>query len=230
MKGLSSSDKLGDVVKPDIKVRKITRPRKDTTKKVAPVYTPIKARQTLDCVEIPLASRTQPKSTFRAVTPSEIIDLTAELSSLDVIDAAPDTPVRAPLRTTPSASCITTVHPLDNLLSACTSKNILPFADFLSSKPFLDLIPSRAQASVTKIGEASYSEVYSVKRGKKEVVVIKVVPLFPACSDNSSDVPDCSEAADVLRELEITKTLSGLEGGGFVDYKGSVSYRLIRQR
>jgi serine/threonine-protein kinase haspin len=191
--------------------------RAKATKKHGGVHTPIKVRQQLECVEIPST-----RQIIRAA-PIDVIDLTEDLQDLSIAQ----TPSKPPSTSCSSTSSPGVVqagpqNPLDELVRACTGNAILPFDTFLSSQAFLDLMPSRAQAGITKIGEASYSEVYSVRRGKYEVV-IKVVPLFPDCKRKSvTEIPDCSSPDDVLREVEITKTMSNLPDGGFVGYRGYV--------
>jgi serine/threonine-protein kinase haspin len=123
---------------------------------------------------------------------------------------------------TPDTSSLNQASPLDALLRAASSHETHDFETFLTSDYLLDLLPSRAQPSFSKIGEASYSEVFSVQRGKQELV-IKIVPLLPVCQRQGTDeVPDCSSPEEVLREVEITKTLAALPNAGFVDIKGWV--------
>lgn len=179
-----------------------------------PKETPIKGHETLECVEIP--SRVRLTTAKKNVT--DIIDLTEELEDL-IIAATPSRPSRQVTPATTSSQG--TLHAL---LSACSSNEIHAFNDFLSSSVLLGLLPSRAHATFTKIGEASYSEVFSIKRGKHDLI-IKVVPLLPACSmpstsSEETEVPDCSSPEEVLREVEITQTMTRLEGGGFVEFKG----------
>jgi hypothetical protein len=179
-----------------------------------PKETPRDSRETLECVEIP--SRARSTTTKKDVF--DVIDLTEELDDL-IIVATPSKPSR---RTTPaSASSPVTI---DTLLSACSSTDIHPFTDFLSSSELLGLLPSRAQPVFSKIGEASYSEVFSIKRGRHDLI-IKIVPLLPACCSSSTtsentEIPDCSSPGEVLREVAITRKMTGLEGGGFVDFRG----------
>lgn len=197
------------MIKVEPKVRKVAIPRSQLPKK-AVKSDRAKTRESLDCVEIALPAR---KIIQSKAIDSEVIDLTSDLSSLDI--GSSHTKTSAPLRSDTS-----TVDGLQSLLSSCSNTAIQPFAEFLFSSTILNLVPGRAQPEITKIGEASYSEVYSVSRGRDQVV-IKVVPLSPACATQLGiDPPDCSDPAEVKREVEITKRLSGLGEGGFIEYKG----------
>ena len=115
------------------------------------------------------------------------------------------------------------------LLKVCTAHKVQDFTSLLSSPLLLDLVPSRSDTpEFKKIGEASYSEVFGISRGARRVV-LKVIPLLSDASiakaEEGEDVPDCSEAVDVRREVEITSTMSDLEGGGFIEFKGCVELR-----
>ena len=162
-------------------------------------------RQTLDCVEI-VATPAPAKG-------DQIGDLATQLFGLD-INEAPSSSKATPVDTP--------ADPLNELLASCDHTSIIPFSEFLDSHVLSAILPGRSRFEVKKIGEASYSEVFSLKRGK-EIVVVKVVPLLPACeveTTEGDEVPDCSDPKDVLREVTITRTLSGLEKGGFVACKG----------
>lgn len=178
-----------------------------------PAETPARMRQTIECVEIPSRVITTGKKSV-----ADVVDLTQELEDL-IIAATPSKPSREASAVS-SLSLVT----VDNLLNACSSPIIQSFTDFLSSPTLLGLLPSRAQPVFAKIGEASYSEVFSIKRGKHDLI-IKVVPLLPACAavsetSQGAEVPDCSSPEEVLKEVEITQTMAQLKEGGFVDFKG----------
>jgi len=104
------------------------------------------------------------------------------------------------------------------------------FSAFISSPAVVALLDPETQASgpsFKKIGEASYSEVYSmgIQKGKK--IVIKVIPLVEhgnevAVRVDGKELPDTSYPRDVLRELEITQRMGGGEGATsrFVNFLG----------
>ncbi|KLT41186.1 hypothetical protein CC85DRAFT_248103 [Cutaneotrichosporon oleaginosum] len=114
---------------------------------------------------------------------------------------------------------------LRRLLTCATSKTILPFSDAFTAPDFTELLPSGVSPTVTKVGEASYSEVFSVGDGDRAVVV-KVVPLLGKTGSSSkgktvAEFPDCSAVPDVVREIEITRRMSQTPGGGFVEFLGA---------
>jgi len=50
---------------------------------------------------------------------------------------------------------------------------------------------------------------------------VKVIPLGEESQSSvGEEKPDCSSCEDVKREIEITKRMTGLEGGGFVTFLG----------
>lgn len=109
------------------------------------------------------------------------------------------------------------------LLECSVTKRILRFSDVFSSPDFTKLLPCSGTPTVTKLGEASYSEVFTI--GEEDgAVVVKVVPLLDSSvmgkGKPNVELPDCSEVADAVREIGITKRMSQVPGGGFVDFLG----------
>lgn len=211
---------LGDIVESSSE-EKIKPPRAARGRRVIPptpstvasasTATPIKQKQVFDCIEL----RSRAKSTVM----KEVFDLTDLTTELEEIQLTPSKSAQSSISAT-SVSSTSDVDALGALLQACSTTETLNFDSFLASSHLLDLLPSRAQPSFSKIGEASYSEVFSVKRGKQELV-IKVVPILPVCQKEATpEVPDCSSPEDVLREVEITKRLASLDTSGFIDIKG----------
>ena len=175
----------------------------------AALATPVRSKEVFDCIEV--------SSRARSGLGKSIVDISEITEELDELQLSP-----SKTAISLSSSTSTSPSPLEALLRAASSQETHDFDYFLTSSHLLDLLPSRAQPSLSKIGEASYSEVFSVQRGKQELV-LKVVPLLPVRQREGTDeVPDCSSPEDVLREVEITKTLAGLPSGGFVDIKGCV--------
>ncbi|GMK53746.1 hypothetical protein CspeluHIS016_0103320 [Cutaneotrichosporon spelunceum] len=114
---------------------------------------------------------------------------------------------------------------LRSLLTCSTTKKIVPFSEAFTTPDFAKLLPSSMPPTVTKVGEASYSEVFSVGEGDCAVVV-KVVPLLGKASYSTrgkaaASLPDCSAIPDVVREIEITRRMSQTPGGGFVEFLGA---------
>lgn len=74
---------------------------------------------------------------------------------------------------------------------------------------------------MTKVGEASYSEVFGFSQSAEDAdLVLKVIPLFSGTVEADGSFPDCSSPEDVLREIEITKKMNQVPGGGFVEFRG----------
>lgn len=163
-------------------------------------------RMVLDSVVIPVSRprRHAPRPSIRETSLPPTSDRTEESSLVA------DQLANLSLHPAPSEETI------DHLLAVCSESSIKSFADI-----HVLLCDTDAGATVTKVGEASYSEVFGVTRSDgTDAVVVKVIPLTPACtSTNPGETPDCSAPGDVMREIEITKTLSGLAEGGFVDFK-----------
>lgn len=111
------------------------------------------------------------------------------------------------------------------LLEACRFNEVLPFESVLCYPAFWELLPERGDSTpqpvVKKLGEASYSEVFSVSAtAGSPGVVVKVVPLLRSSSSGVTELPDCSEVEDVRREIDITSRMSLVPGGGFAEFLG----------
>jgi hypothetical protein len=109
---------------------------------------------------------------------------------------------------------------IKDLLPSCSSFSVHEFEGFFSSPLFLRAVFGASVApSIRKLGEASYSEVFGVKVGKKEVVV-KIIPLLDDVHPAEIAVPDCSEILDVKREIIMTRRMAKVPRGGFVEFLG----------
>lgn len=126
---------------------------------------------------------------------------------------------------------LSAVSPLDQLLAACRQADPIPFDDFLRSPALLPAsaaAPARSLPRFTKVGEATYSEVFSVQpraRGGKKgpaadhQVVMKVIPLVDGGfdvslheDDDDEYVPEYSIPEDVAREINMGRLVGGLDG------------------
>lgn len=108
--------------------------------------------------------------------------------------------------------------PLESLIQACSSTSVQPFSTFIKSFP---LFSASKDVFVTKVGEASYSEVFGFSQSTEDAdLVLKVIPLFSGIMETNGPFPDCSSPEDVLREIEITKKMNQVPGGGFVEFRG----------
>lgn len=105
---------------------------------------------------------------------------------------------------------------LKPLLRRCQHKEILDFESFVATFVFDDIHGAEAgNVKFMKIGEASFSEVFSVGQ-----VVLKVIPLvLPDGSSRSGELdvelPCASTVSDVVNELIVTK-LAGESHEGFI--------------
>ncbi|WVQ65351.1 uncharacterized protein L199_003527 [Kwoniella botswanensis] len=106
---------------------------------------------------------------------------------------------------------------LGDLLSACSSSTIGQFTNFLEGGRLPEY------CSIRKVGEASYSEVFGLVVNAEVRYVLKVIPLLSSAEVNKTDgpMPDCTKVEDGKREIEVTKRMSQVPGGGFVEYIGS---------
>jgi hypothetical protein len=197
---------------PDIKKEK-AKPVAVKTKAAKPrvkgLTTP--RRPVLDGVILPSTKSSSRNVSNTTVTVS---DITEDVSTLTI---------EAPTTSTP-------LEEFNNLVSACTLNEVHDFSTFISSPAVVSLLDPETQASgpsFKKIGEASYSEVFSmgIQKGKK--IVIKVIPLVSHGDEiarrvDGKELPDTSYARDVLRELEITQRMGGGEGATsrFVNFLG----------
>lgn len=197
------------------KPRRVVRPGKvviprSPSSSVTPVKTTRnnrRRREVLDAVVI-----TSVRKTIR----DSSVDLAEHLAQISI----------APAQPSESAEPTSAV---DELLGVCTSPEVIPFEGFTTSQNLLSILPIKAKAQpvIRKIGEASYSEVFGITIANQSEVVVKVVPLMDeecilAAGGDEEELPDCSRAEDVRREVEITKRMSGLPGGGFVTFHASV--------
>jgi len=174
-------------------------------------------KQVLDGV---ILSSTKSSSRAGSKTTVSVSDITEDVCNLSI--------------ETPTCSTLSPEQEFENLVSACTLKAVHDFSAFVSSPAVISLLDPASQdsgPSFTKIGEASYSEVYSMGVQKGKNIVIKVIPLVDhgeeiAVSADGKDLPDTSHSRDVLRELEITKRMGDGEGATsrFVNFLGLVSW------
>lgn len=153
-----------------------------------------------------------------APTVTTVEDVTEHFQRVTIRDTKK--PKRARAVEPPKSSAI------DTLLSSCFTATLFPFGDVFTSEAFGNVLPGgRTSAPVIrKIGEASYSEVFTVaSSADDEAIVVKIIPLLGDKPVGSTvELPDCSEVADVVREVETTKRMSAVPGGGFGNFLGWV--------
>ncbi|GAA5955282.1 hypothetical protein JCM3765_003270 [Sporobolomyces pararoseus] len=138
----------------------------------------------------------------------------------------------APSRPFPALS----PHAFPSILSPLLRSTFSPasvkpydFSSFVTSPLSPFSLPSTEEKPWRKVGEASYSEVFSTFDEKGEEVVIKIIPIASINPTREQlgeeDMPDASDWKSVKREIEISECLGGetsekkLEG--FVKFRGS---------
>ncbi|KTW28399.1 hypothetical protein T552_01661 [Pneumocystis carinii B80] len=103
---------------------------------------------------------------------------------------------------------------IESLLSFTTQKEVYEFSSYISS-----LLP---KYSISKLGEASYSEVYLMKTENCDETVLKIIP-FGKDGQLSSQ--------EVLHEVRVTTKISSINGfvksKGFVIVKGMYPEHLL---
>jgi hypothetical protein len=96
---------------------------------------------------------------------------------------------------------------IDLLLQFCLKDEVVDFTEFMNGV--------LATAEVKKLGEASYSEVFTLIHGNGTKTVLKVVPFNETTDEKSSS---SSNLEDILQEIRISKAMSEMDG--FADFKG----------
>lgn len=139
-----------------------------------------------------------------------------------------------PSRRLPSPTSHPVPPQLAPLLPHLLSSTIYNFTSFVSS-PLAPLASNTAANWWTKVGEASYSEVFataaqSVRGGGGGTVVVKIIPIAnPALSgkaneadEDEEELPFMSDWTAVQREIQTSRTLGGEATAvpGFVRYLG----------
>jgi hypothetical protein len=96
---------------------------------------------------------------------------------------------------------------VDLLLQFCSKDEVVGFSEYI------DGLLENAQ--VKKLGEATYSEVFTVKRNNGTISVLKVVPFL---EDNEKKDNSMSNLQDILQEIRISRVMAKVEG--FADFRG----------
>jgi hypothetical protein len=208
---------LGTVEKP----KQVSKPSHTSTKQKEKSKPRGPKKLVSDGVILPL-SKSTPRKAPTQIT-STISEVTEEVSNLS-IETEPTASPSA------STSTLSPIQELDRLVAASTSTQVQDFSTFVSSQAVLSLLDptsdssSSSSSALRKIGEASYSEVFSMGIVGGNKIVIKVIPLVNHETGDvaSEDIPDTSYPRDVLRELEITQRMGEGEGptSHFVKYLG----------
>ncbi|EMR09024.1 hypothetical protein PNEG_02797 [Pneumocystis murina B123] len=103
---------------------------------------------------------------------------------------------------------------IGSLLSFATQTNVYEFSDYISSL--------LSKYSISKLGEASYSEVYLIKTENYDETVLKIIPFGKEGQITSQEV---------LHEVRVTTKMSSIDGfvksKGFVIVKGMYPEHLL---
>ncbi|CDZ98592.1 Serine/threonine kinase (haspin family) [Phaffia rhodozyma] len=93
--------------------------------------------------------------------------------------------------------------PIDHLLEACHQIDPpLSFTEFVTTHQFFPHSTSRTKVTFNKVGEATYSEVFSVGLAKQKAIVMKIIPLLT----------DEECVKDVAKEISLGKLVGELDG------------------
>jgi len=94
---------------------------------------------------------------------------------------------------------------IDLLLQFCSKEEVVGFSEYIEEL-LLD-------AEIRKLGEASYSEVFTLKHSHGTTAVLKIVPF----AIEGKDTP-ISNLEDILQEIRICRAMTNIEG--FADFHG----------
>lgn len=174
----------------------------------------------------PTISRYVNKSVFprppSPPTPSTPADIDL---SLDILNLSVDDPPPPGETSKPPAFLV-------KLLQESNQTSLLDFRSFIDSFPSRlshmgAYLPKPGASSgnghgrssslrLRKVGEASYSEVFGIGS-----VVLKIIPLYDEDAsdvyDDDNEMPPPSSVSDVLNEIVVTRTMSSVGDGGFVE-------------
>jgi Haspin like kinase domain len=95
---------------------------------------------------------------------------------------------------------------IDLLLEFCSVNEVVDFVEHIQG-----LLES---ATISKLGEASYSEVFTLTHSDGTTTVLKVIP-FNGTDEND---PSMSNLQDLLQEIRISTAMAKVEG--FADFQG----------
>ena len=94
---------------------------------------------------------------------------------------------------------------IDLLLQFCSKEEVVGFSEYIDELLW--------DAEIRKLGEASYSEVFTLNRGDGTTAVLKIVPFAIERTDTS-----ISNLEDILQEIRISRAMTTIEG--FADFHG----------
>ena len=93
------------------------------------------------------------------------------------------------------------------LLEYCSEDEIEEFDEYIDG-----LLET---ATITKLGEATYSEVFTLRHRDGTTAVLKIIPFY---QDEDLKDTSLSSLQDILQEIRISKAMAKVEG--FADFQG----------
>lgn len=99
---------------------------------------------------------------------------------------------------------------IELLLGFCSKNEVVEFEEYITG-----LLES---ATITKLSEATYSEVYTLRHNDGKTAVLKVIPFNGAGGANTS----MSNLQDILQEIRISRAMAKVEG--FADFQGYLRF------
>jgi hypothetical protein len=97
------------------------------------------------------------------------------------------------------------------LLQFCVKDSILDFSEYIAEQ--------LTTANVIKLGEASFSEVFTIKHQDGRSTVLKIVPFNDTVEDKDHLT---SNLGDILQELRISNVMANVDG--FADFQGYLGF------
>jgi hypothetical protein len=99
---------------------------------------------------------------------------------------------------------------IDLLLQFCSEEEVVPFPEYING--ILE------NAEIRKLGEATFSEVFTLEHSDGTKKVLKIVPFF---ENNERKDNSMSNLEDIIQEVRISRAMAKIEG--FADFHGYTS-------
>jgi hypothetical protein len=96
---------------------------------------------------------------------------------------------------------------IDLLLQFCSKDEVVAFSGYIN-----EVLET---ADIRKLGEATYSEVFTLKRTDGTTAVLKIIP-FKASDDEKDSL--MSNMEDLVQEIRISRAMASIDG--FADFQG----------
>jgi hypothetical protein len=96
---------------------------------------------------------------------------------------------------------------IDLLLQFCSKDEVVGFSEYVNG--------ALSTADIRKLGEATYSEVFTLKTNDGTTAVLKIIP-FKASEDEKDT--SMSNLEDLVQEIRISRAMANIDG--FADFQG----------